>query len=124
LRSLEARVPELRQTLKLLANGQRLRIVWRLATEGGECSVADLSVGCLISPSALSQHLAKLRDAGIVAARQMGHHRLYRVADAKAAQLAIALRDIFAAQAECLVPCGRERTSSRDLPDVCFGSNR
>jgi DNA-binding transcriptional ArsR family regulator len=64
---------------KALADAKRLCVVERLAE--GERSVSDLSrdVGCQV-PN-MSQHLAVLRSAGIVARRREGNTVFYRLAD-------------------------------------------
>lgn len=64
---------------KALADAKRLCVVERLAE--GERSVSDLSrdVGCQV-PN-MSQHLAVLRSAGIVASRREGSTIFYRLAD-------------------------------------------
>lgn len=64
---------------KALADAKRLCVVERLAE--GERSVSDLSrdVGCQV-PN-MSQHLAVLRAAGIVASRREGSTVFYRLAD-------------------------------------------
>ena len=64
---------------KALADAKRLCVVERLAD--GERSVSDLSrdVGCQV-PN-MSQHLAVLRSAGIVATRREGSTVFYRLAD-------------------------------------------
>ena len=64
---------------KALADAKRLCVVERLAD--GERSVSELSrdVGCQV-PN-MSQHLAVLRSAGIVASRREGSTVFYRLAD-------------------------------------------
>ena len=64
---------------KALADAKRLCVVERLAE--GERSVSELSrdVGCQV-PN-MSQHLAVLRAAGIVATRREGNTVFYRLAD-------------------------------------------
>ena len=64
---------------KALADAKRLCVVERLAE--GERSVSELSrdVGCQV-PN-MSQHLAVLRSAGIVASRRDGNTVFYRLAD-------------------------------------------
>jgi ArsR family transcriptional regulator len=64
---------------KALADAKRLCVVERLAD--GERSVSELSrdVGCQV-PN-MSQHLAVLRSAGIVATRRDGSTVFYRLAD-------------------------------------------
>ncbi len=64
---------------KALADPKRLCVVEQLAS--GERSVSDLSrdAGCQV-PN-MSQHLAVLRAAGIVATRRQGNTVFYRLAD-------------------------------------------
>jgi len=64
---------------RALADPKRLCVVERLA--GGEQSVSELSreVGCQV-PN-MSQHLAVLRSAGLVASRREGNTVFYRLAD-------------------------------------------
>jgi DNA-binding transcriptional ArsR family regulator len=66
---------------KALADAKRLCVVEQLAE--GERSVSDLSrdAGCQV-PN-MSQHLAVLRSAGIVASRREGSTVFYRLADRK-----------------------------------------
>ena len=77
-----------------LANEHRLRILCLL--EGGERSVSDLGQHLDLSQSALSQHLARLRKAGIVATRREGVTIFYRIADQDALALAKALSGLVA----------------------------
>jgi DNA-binding transcriptional ArsR family regulator len=62
-------------SFKMLADPTRLRIVWTLLH--GEHSVNELAEHLGVQPSAVSQHLAKLRLAGLVSARRAGHHIYY-----------------------------------------------
>lgn len=62
-------------TLGLLADPTRLRILWLLAR--GDREVAALSALTGASPSATSQHLAKLRLAGLVSVRKQGRQHVY-----------------------------------------------
>jgi ArsR family transcriptional regulator, virulence genes transcriptional regulator len=91
LAKLEANASNVARMLGVLANKERIRIVCRLARNQKELSIAELSEGVAISQSALSQHLTKLRKGGIVSMRRAGHNSFYRLADPRAAQLAIAL---------------------------------
>ena len=91
LAKLEANAPDIARTLSVLANKERVRILCCLAKRQEELSIAELTEGVAISQSALSQHLTKLRKGGIVSVRRAGHNSFYRLADPRAAQLAIAL---------------------------------
>jgi DNA-binding transcriptional ArsR family regulator len=62
-------------TLRILGDPTRLRIVWALTQ--GESSVACLADLAGASPTAVSQHLAKLRLAGVVKARREGNFMYY-----------------------------------------------
>lgn len=90
LSALETNAADIAQMLGVLANKERIRILCRLAKCGGELSVAELTEGVAISQSGLSQHLTKLRKGGIISVRRAGHNSFYRLADPRAAQLAIA----------------------------------
>jgi DNA-binding transcriptional ArsR family regulator len=63
------------QTFQLLADRTRLQIVWALLH--GERSVGSLALLVRASPSAVSQHLAKLRLAGLVRQRREGNRVFY-----------------------------------------------
>jgi DNA-binding transcriptional ArsR family regulator len=80
--------------LKALANEQRLLILCHLVTER-ELSVGALGERMELSQSALSQHLARLREEGLVGFRRESQTLHYRVCDPKAEQLLELLRDLF-----------------------------
>src|SRR3954462_7314989 len=63
----------------LLADPTRLNILWALMQ--GETSVACLAELAHTSPTAVSQHLSKLRLAGLVANRRAGTFVYYTLAD-------------------------------------------
>jgi DNA-binding transcriptional ArsR family regulator len=67
---------------RALADEKRLCVLECLAASG-EASVSDLSirVGCHV-PN-MSQHLAVLRSAGLVASRRDGNTIFYRLSDAR-----------------------------------------
>lgn len=65
--------------LRMLADPTRLKILWALAQ--GESSVACLAEVVGAAPTAVSQHLAKLRLAGIVENRREGTFVYYTVED-------------------------------------------
>ncbi len=80
--------------LKLVANERRLRVLCTLSTTG-EATVGALAKSVGLSQSALSQHLALMRDDGLVAFRREGQTIHYRIADPSAERLLTALRTIF-----------------------------
>ncbi len=63
--------------LKQLANPKRLLISCQLLN--GERSVGELADYIGLSQSALSQHLAKMREAGLVDTEKRGHMVYYRL---------------------------------------------
>ena len=83
--------------LRALANQQRLLILCHLAANG-ELSVTALGERMELSQSALSQHLARLREDRIVAFRREAQTLFYHVADSKAARLLDVLHEIFCPQ--------------------------
>ena len=80
--------------LKAVANDSRLLVLCHLAVEG-ELSVSQLQERVGLGQSALSQHLAKLRDESLVATRKEAQTVFYRVCDPKAARLLNVLHEIF-----------------------------
>ena len=80
--------------LKTMANEVRLLVLCHLA-ESGELSVGQLQDRVGLGQSALSQHLAKLREEGLVATRKEAQTVFYRVCDPKAEQLLALLHDLF-----------------------------
>lgn len=72
-------VAQASETLALLASPARLQIVWFIGDE--EADVTSLTQALGLAGPAVSQHLTKLRLAGVVASRHEGRRRLYRVAD-------------------------------------------
>ncbi|MGE3659807.1 MAG: ArsR/SmtB family transcription factor [Pseudonocardia sp.] len=73
----EARVEAAVESFRMLADPTRLRIMWLLGA--GERDVTDLSEAVGAARPAVSQHLAKLRLAGLVAVRREGRRAVYRV---------------------------------------------
>lgn len=61
----------------------------------GELSVGQIEPRVGLSQSALSQHLALLREEGVVATRREGQAIHYRLADPAAARLIETLAELF-----------------------------
>jgi DNA-binding transcriptional ArsR family regulator len=61
--------------LRMLADPTRLRLMWLLC--GGEYDVASLVASVGAARPAVSQHLAKLRLAGLVTVRREGRRAVY-----------------------------------------------
>lgn len=92
---MRARAADAAALLRVLGNEQRLRVLCRLVE--GECSVGGLLQELPLSQSALSQHLAVLREAGVVTTRREGQSVCYRLADGPAQAVMATLHDIFCA---------------------------
>ena len=63
----------------------------------GECSVGELVAAVGLSQSALSQHLARLRNDRLVATRREAQTIYYRLASAEATRVMQLLADIYCA---------------------------
>lgn len=80
--------------LRALANEQRLLILCHLAA-AGELSVSSLGDRMTLSQSALSQHLARLREDGVVSFRREAQTLYYQIADEKAGRVLGLLHEIY-----------------------------
>lgn len=80
--------------LRALANEQRLLILCHLSA-AGELSVSALGERINLSQSALSQHLARLRDQGIVSYRRDAQTLHYHISDPNAVRLLATLHAIY-----------------------------
>ena len=79
--------------LKALANENRLMIMCTLLN--GELSVGELNAKVPLSQSALSQHLASLRDAGLVSTRKEAQTVYYQVCGNEASKIIAVLQSIY-----------------------------
>src|SRR6185312_16017343 len=92
----EANAAQVAQILRALANERRLMILCKLV-EWGEANVTSLSEAVGLSQSALSQHLAKMRDEKIVDFRRDSQTLWYRISDPRIEQLLATLHALFCA---------------------------
>jgi DNA-binding transcriptional ArsR family regulator len=79
--------------LKGLANESRLMIMCVLSE--GEVSVGQLNQRINLSQSALSQHLAVLRDQGLVQTRRESQTIYYRLSDSAALSIIELLHNVY-----------------------------
>ncbi|HVC16471.1 MAG TPA: metalloregulator ArsR/SmtB family transcription factor [Rhodanobacter sp.] len=93
LAAMRERADQAAGLLKALANGQRLRILCLLVA--GEQSVGEIHESLNLSQSALSQHLARLRDEGLVTTRREAQTIYYTLADDPARQIITTLHSIY-----------------------------
>ena len=91
---LERKAADAVSLLKLLANESRLLILCQLLM-AREMSVSDLARAVGLSQSALSQHLAKMRQDGLLTTRREAQTIYYRIDNADVARLLSALKDIY-----------------------------
>ena len=92
-KQLTAKAAEAARLLAALANESRLMILCELVD--GERSVGTLVEAIGLTQSALSQHLAKLRAAGIVATRRDAQTIYYRLASEAAGSVMTTLAEIY-----------------------------
>jgi DNA-binding transcriptional ArsR family regulator len=93
IQELTSKSEEAAGLLAMLANPFRLRIMCEL--HKGERSVSALEAVIGLSQSALSQHLAKLRGAGLVKTRREAQTIHYSVQDERAARLLAVLYELY-----------------------------
>lgn len=91
--TLQRRADHVAERLALVANAKRLLILCELAK--GERSVGALQQAVGLGQSALSQHLAKLREAGMVDTRRESQTIHYRISDPDLLVLMAALYEAF-----------------------------
>lgn len=88
-----AHAEEAATMLRALGHGARLKVLCELVE--GERSVGELVKAAGLSQSALSQHLAKLREEGIVETRRDGQTIFYRLADPQIARVLDVLHELY-----------------------------
>ena len=96
---LEARAGEAARLLRALANERRLMILCQLSE--GERSVGQLQDLVGLSQSALSQHLASLRQDQIVSTRRDGQTIWYRIESQPAREIVNTLYNSFCRTDDC-----------------------
>jgi ArsR family transcriptional regulator len=89
-----ANAQEVADILRALGNERRLMILCKLV-EAGEMTVGALVAAVGLSQSALSQHLARMRDENIVTFRRDGQTLWYRIADSRTQQLMAELHRLY-----------------------------
>jgi DNA-binding transcriptional ArsR family regulator len=81
------------RSLKAMSHPLRLKILCTLGDQ--EVSVQDIVEHVGTSQSNISQHLAILRDKGILASRKDANRVYYRVSDARTLRLIGMMREVF-----------------------------
>ena len=93
LTALAAHAEDAAALLKAMGNRNRLMVLCTL--HEGELSVGELNARIPLSQSALSQHLATLRGAGLVATRRECQTIYYRLGNAAASAVIATLHGLF-----------------------------
>jgi DNA-binding transcriptional ArsR family regulator len=94
LPTFEAHAAGVAALLKALGNRRRLMVMCKLA-EHGEMTVNALAEDVGLSQSALSQHLARMREEGLVTFRRESQSLWYRIADPRCERLLATLYDLY-----------------------------
>ncbi len=89
----DADIERASRSLKAMSHPLRLKILCTLGDE--EVSVQHIVEHVGTSQSNISQHLAILRDKGILAARKDANRVFYRVGDARTLRLIVMMREVF-----------------------------
>lgn len=79
--------------IKAIAHPLRLKVLCVLA--GNELSVQEIVDYVGTSQSNISQHLAILRDKGVLATRKDANRVFYRIGDPRTLKLVSMMRDVF-----------------------------
>jgi DNA-binding transcriptional ArsR family regulator len=93
IEEMHAHAAEAAQLLKTLGSEQRLLILCNLLE--GELSVGELNERVDLSQSALSQHLAVLREAGLVETRRESQSIFYSLPRGPVTQVMALLQQIY-----------------------------
>lgn len=97
LATFEANASRVADLLRALANERRLMLLCKLV-EWGEANVGSLAEAAGLSQSATSQHLAKMRDEGIVDFRREGQTLWYRIAEPRTELLLGYLQKLYCSE--------------------------
>ena len=93
-RDFQANARAVADILRTLGSERRLMILCKLV-ETGEMTVGALVEAIGLSQSALSQHLAKMREDNVLTFRRDGQTLWYRIADPRIEHLSAATHRLF-----------------------------
>lgn len=94
LDQLRASATEAAALMRALGHDGRLLVLCSLVAQG-ECSAGELAQQVGLSPSALSQHLAKMRDDGLIESRREAQSVYYRIVEPRVARIVALLKDLY-----------------------------
>jgi DNA-binding transcriptional ArsR family regulator len=116
LDQMKAHTADAAQLMKALGNEQRLLVLCNLLER--PMSVGELNARMDLSQSALSQHLALLREAGLVETRREAQSIHYSLPSGPVTRVMALLQDIYCAPG---APSGRSRTGRSRIRTSCAG---
>ena len=91
---LEAKAAQVADILRAIANERRLLLLCHLA-QAGEASVGALAEMLQLSQPAVSQHLARMREEGLVTHRREAQTMYYRIDDPRVRRLLETLQELY-----------------------------
>lgn len=94
LEQLQASAEQAAALLKAMSNPKRLLILCMLCGSPGT-SAGDLARATGLSPSATSQHLAKMRDEGLIDSQRDAQRILYFIKNAAVNSLIATLKNVY-----------------------------
>lgn len=94
LEQLQASAEQAAALLKAMSNPKRLLILCMLCGSPGT-SAGDLARATGLSPSATSQHLAKMRDEGLIDSQRDAQRILYFIKNAAVNSLIATLKKVY-----------------------------
>ena len=97
----------------ILAHPKRLEVIDKLRTR--ELSVTELAEALEISQSNLSQHLALMRERGILTTRRDGLNVFYSLSNPKITQACDLMRQVLLEHLEAGAELARERNTQKEI---------
>lgn len=94
LEQLQASAEQAAALLKAMSNPKRLLILCMLCGSPGT-SAGNLARATGLSPSATSQHLAKMRDEGLIGSQRDAQRILYFIKNAAVNSLIATLKNVY-----------------------------
>ncbi|WAC64397.1 metalloregulator ArsR/SmtB family transcription factor [Pseudoxanthomonas sp. SL93] len=94
LEQMRASAAEAAALMRALAHDGRLLVACTLVARG-ESSAGMLAQEVGLSASALSQHLARMREAGLVESRREAQTLHYRIADPRVSRVVAMLKELY-----------------------------
>jgi DNA-binding transcriptional ArsR family regulator len=118
----EAQVTEMDRVARAIAEPRRREIL--ALTRDAEMSAGEIAAGFDVSRPAISQHLAVLREAGLLSERRDGTRRLYRAQPQALGELREFLNEFWTDRLERLKLAAELEQQRRDKRGKRKGSNR